>query len=116
MTPHIGGIVEFFQLAGDRLKLVAQTSGYSSHALGSRNLDMAVAGDFDGDGQVELLLPDQERASLGAVRRVPGGAEVAWKVPAGDRISTNLAAVAFPDGTLAVGVGHAGDQLRLWLP
>jgi hypothetical protein len=40
MTPHIGGIVEFFQLAGDRLKLIAQTSGYSSHVLGSRNLDM----------------------------------------------------------------------------
>jgi hypothetical protein len=116
MTPHIGGIVEFFQLAGDRLKLMAQTSGYSSHVLGSRNLDMAVAGDFDGDGRVELLLPDQGRASLGAVRRVPGGAEVAWGVPVGERISTNLATVAFPDGTLAVGVGHEGDQLRLWLP
>jgi endonuclease YncB( thermonuclease family) len=116
MTPHIGGIVEFFQLAGDRLKLMSQTSGYSSHVLGSRNLDMAVAGDFDGDGRVELLLPDQERSSLGAVRRVPGGAEVAWGVPVGERISTNLAAVAFPDGTLAVGVGHDGDQLRLWLP
>jgi endonuclease YncB( thermonuclease family) len=116
MTPHLGGIIEFFQLAGDRLKLMSQTSGYSSHVLGSRNLDMAVAGDFDGDGRVELLLPDQERASLGAVRRVPGGAEVAWGVLVGERISTNLATVAFPDGTLAVGVGHDGDRLRLWLP
>jgi hypothetical protein len=116
MTPHIGGIVEFFQLAGDRLKLMAQTSGYSSHGLGSRNLDMAVAGDFDGDGGVELLLPDQEQASLGAIRRVPGGADEAWTVPVGGGISTNLATATFPDGTLAVGVGHEGDQLRLWLP
>jgi endonuclease YncB( thermonuclease family) len=116
MTPHIGGIVEFFQPAGDRLKLMSQTSSYSSHALGSRNLDMAVAGDFDGDGRVELLLPDQGRTSLGAVRRAPGGAKIAWQVPAGGRVSTNLATVAFPDGSLAVGLGHEGDQLRLWLP
>jgi endonuclease YncB( thermonuclease family) len=116
MTPHIGGIIEFFQPAGDRLKLMSQTSGYTSHVLGSRNLDMAVAGDFDGDGRLELLLPDQERANLGAVRRVPGGAEVAWELPVGGRLSTNLATVAFPDGSLAVGVGHEGEQLRLWLP
>jgi endonuclease YncB( thermonuclease family) len=116
MTPHIGGIVEFFQPAGDRLKLMSQTSGYSSHTLGSRNLDKAVAGDFDGDGRIELLVPDQEQTSLGGVRRVPGGAEVAWEVPAGGRISTNLVTVAFPDGSLAVGLGHDRDQLRLWLP
>jgi len=31
-------------------------------------------------------------------------------------IMTNLAAVVFPDDTLAVGVGHEGNMLRLWLP
>jgi endonuclease YncB( thermonuclease family) len=116
MTPHIGGIVDFFQLAGDGLKLMDQMSGYTSHVLGSRNLDMAAAGDFDGDGQMELLLPDQERTSLGAIRRSTGSAEVAWRIPAGEGISTNLCAVTFPDGTLAAGVGHEGNQLRLWLP
>jgi len=116
LTPHIGGVVEFYQLAGDELEIVAQVPGYSSHVLGSRNLDMAVAGDFDGDGQIELLLPDQARTSLAAIRRQPGGAEVAWTVPIGDKVSTNLATVLFPDGTLAVGAGHEGNQLRLWLP
>jgi hypothetical protein len=116
LTPHIGGVVEFYQLAGDELEIVAQVPGYSSHVLGSRNLDMAVAGDFDGDGQIELLLPDQARTSLAAIRRQPGGAEVAWTVPIGDKGSTNLATVLFPDCTLAVGAGHEGNQLRLWLP
>ena len=64
----------------------------------------------------ELLLPDQERTSLGAIRRDPGGTEVAWTVTVGERASTNLASVAFPDGTLAVGVGNGGDKLRLWRP
>jgi hypothetical protein len=116
MTPHVGGIVEFFQLAGDGLKLMDQMPGYTSHMLGSRNLDMAAAGDYDGDGEVELLLPDYERTSLGAVRRTTGSAEVAWTVPVGGSISTNLATVTFPDGGLAVGVGHEGNQLRIWLP
>ncbi|MFB0533852.1 MAG: hypothetical protein ACETWR_02605 [Anaerolineae bacterium] len=93
----------------------AQVSGYTSHAIGSRNLDTVVAGDFDGDGRIELL-PNQARMSLAAIRREPGGAEVAWTIPAGGRVMTNLATVVFPDGTLAVGVGHEGNRLRLWLP
>lgn len=116
LTPHIGGIVEFNQLAGDALQIVDRTPGYTSHAIGSRNFDQALAGDFDGDGYIELLLPNQAMTELGAVRQLPGGAEVSWTVPVGDRMSTNLAAVALFDGGLAVGVGHAGGVLRIWLP
>ena len=55
-TPHIGGVAEFYRLAEGKLELVASLPGnYSSHVNGSRNLDMASAGDFDGDGNVELL-------------------------------------------------------------
>lgn len=115
LTPHIGGVVEYYQLAGDRLEIVAQVPGYSSHILGSRNLDMAAAGDFDGDGRIELLVPEQARANLGAIRRTPDGAEVVWTVPIGERISTNLATVTFQDDTLVVGVGHEGNGLRLWV-
>ena len=115
LTPHIGGVVEYYQLAGDQLDIVVQVLGYSTHILGSRNLDMAAAGDFDGDGRIELLVPEQARANLGAIRRTPDGAEVVWTVPIGERISTNLATVTFQDDTLAVGVGHEGNGLRLWL-
>jgi hypothetical protein len=116
LTPHIGGVVEFYRLAGNRLEIVAQVPGYTSHVIGSRNLDTAVAGDFDGDGRIELLVPNQARTSLGAIRRKPGGAEVAWTIPVGGRVMTNLATVVFPDDALAVGVGHEGNMLRLWLP
>ena len=79
-------------------------------------LGYCFAGDFDGDGRIELLVPNQARTSLGAIRRKPGGAEVAWTIPVGGGVMTNLATVAFPDNTVAVGVGHEGNMLRLWLP
>ena len=115
-TPHIGGVVEFYQLDGDQLRTVAQMPGYTSHVIRTRNLDMAAAGDFDGDGHIELLLPNQARTELGAIRRSGDGAEVAWTLPVDGLISTNLAGVTLADGSLAVGVGRDDGTLRLWLP
>ena len=43
----------------DPLNLVAQQDGVTSHPVFSRNLDMALAGDLDGDGQPELVVFDQ---------------------------------------------------------
>jgi hypothetical protein len=116
LTPHIGGVVEFYQMRGDKLEIVAQVPGYSSHAIGSPNLDMGLAGDLDGDGRIELLVPDQAQEALGAIRRNSEGAETVWSIPIGGRLSSNLAAVAFPNGDLAVGVGREDGVLRLWLP
>jgi hypothetical protein len=118
MTPHIGGVAEFYRLEGAELRIVARVGdvGFTSHALGSRNLDMAAAGDFDGDGRVELLVPDRAMESLVAVRRTADGAEVAWSVPVGGRLTTNIAAVTLPDGSMAVGVGWDDGTLRVWLP
>ncbi len=116
LTPHIGGIVEFYRMQGDELEIVAQVPGYSSHEIGSRNLDRALAGDLDGDGRIELLVPDQAQESLGAIRRTNEGAETAWSIPLDGRLSTNLAAVTLPDGVLALGAGLEEGLLRLWLP
>lgn len=116
LTPHIGGVVEFYRLEAERLDIVARVRGYTSHVIGTRNLDMAAAGDFDGNGQVELLLPNQSRTILGAIRRTPDGAEVAWEVPLDGTMVTNVAAVTLAGDTLAVGVGRADGTLRLWLP
>lgn len=80
-TPHIGGVVEFYRMEGDRLNIVAEIPGYSIHTIGSRNLDNALAGDFDGDGAIELLLPDQTHTRLEAIRRTGQGAEVVWSLP-----------------------------------
>lgn len=116
LTPHIGGAVEFFQLSGNELTVLAQFPGYTSHVIGSRNLDMALTGDFDGDQRIEVLLPDQSRTALGAVRRTSDGAELTWTLPVGGEVSSNLAAVSFLDGRIAVGVGRNDAVLRIWTP
>jgi hypothetical protein len=116
LTPHIGGVVEFYQMRGDELEIVAEVPGYSSHTIRSRNLDRAIAGDLDGDGYVELLVPDQAQEFLGAIRRTNDGAETAWSIPLGGRLNTNLAAVTLPSGDLALGAGREDGVLRLWLP
>lgn len=116
LTPHIGGVVEYFQLKGNELILVAQLSGYTSHVIGSRNLDMAIAGDFDGDGIIELLLPHQSLNSLALIQRTQDGANVEWEMELGAILSTNIAAVSFPGGDIAIGIGLASGVIRLWLP
>lgn len=117
LTPHIGGVVEFYQWQKDRrqgLQIVARLSGYTSHVIGSRNLDMAAAGDFDGDGRIELLLPNQQLTELGGIRRTADGAEAAWTVPLDGRLATNIGAVTMGDGRIAVGVGLEGSVLRIF--
>jgi hypothetical protein len=115
-TPHIGGVVEFYGFEKDGLKLRADLEGFSSHSIGSRNLDTALAGDFDGDGRVELLVPFQAMDRLGAVRRTGEGAELVWTLSTGGRLSSNLAAVTMDDGNIALGVGREDKVLRLFLP
>jgi hypothetical protein len=116
LTPHIGGTVEFYQLDGDELRVVARLPGYTSHMIGTRNLDMAVAGDFDGDERIELLLPNQRRTELGAIQRTADGAEVEWSLPVEGVVTTNLAAVPLEDGRVIVGIGREDGVLRLWGP
>jgi len=116
LTPHIGGVVEFYQFGDHRLDGLAELAEYGSHASGSRNLDSAVVGDFDGDDRQELLVPDQSRRTLAAIRHSAEGAEEIWALPVGGLMSTNVATVTLSDGTLGAGVGHNGQALRLWLP
>ncbi len=116
LTPHIGGVVEFFNLEGASLNRVGSVPGFTSHVIGSRNLDMAIAGDFDGDGRLELLVPNQSLTELGGIQRIPTGAELRWTVPLAGRLSTNLAAVASPAGRMVVAAGTDSGILRFWLP
>ena len=115
ITPHLSSKAQFFALHGDTLEIKGAVSGYTSHLIGSANLDMAIAGDFNGDGQVELVLPVlRTRAELGGLQRTEDGAEVIWTLPVGGRVITNLAAMTLADGTLILGVGHDGQTLRIW--
>ena len=115
LTPHIGGVVEFYQLNGTQLEIVASLPGYTSHVIGSRNLDMAVAGDFNGDGQPEIVLPTQDRTVLAGLQRTADGVQEVWRLPLDGVLSTNLSAVTLPDNTLALAAGTVDGRLRVWL-
>ncbi len=115
-TPHIGGTVRFYHYSEDAgLQIIATLNGYTSHVIGSRNLDMAVAGDFNGDGQPEIVLPSQDRSRIAGIQRNPAGASVIWELPVDGTVVTNLAAVPLDDG-LALAVGTADGHLRVWTP
>ncbi len=114
LTPHIGGVVEFFRLDGDELVLAASLPGYSSHRIGSRNLDMAATADFDSDGRIELLLPDQAMSRLAAIARVRDGAKEVWSLDLPAGMSTNLGVASRRDGRIEVAVGFDNGTLRLW--
>ena len=103
-------------MRGQQLEVVARVSGYTSHSIGSRNLDMAAAGDFDGDGRVELLLPDNGFTMLAAIRRAGESTGVVWSLPVGARVTTNLAAVRLTGGRMAIGIGRDDGVLRVWVP
>lgn len=123
LTPHIGGVTGFHQFDGNTsLNRIATFFGYTSHNIGSRNLDMAVAGDFNGDGQPEIVLPWQNMEGLGALQHTTEGevTEVWSSTPFDGRLLyTNLFAVNLGDGglTLAAGIVKNDEAwLRVWLP
>ncbi|MEM7091943.1 MAG: hypothetical protein AAF567_02980 [Actinomycetota bacterium] len=109
-TPHIGGTVEFFRLVDERLELVAaSTSDYTTHSIGSRNLDMGIVADVNDDGQLDVIVPTSRRNELVAMTRVEDGVEVLERRSLDGSIVTNLA--VDPDtGALALGTGR-GDLI-----
>lgn len=116
ITPHINGLVEFLRFDGQRLEITARVPGYTSHVLGSRNLDMALTGDFDSDGLAEALLPTMPRTELGAIRRSEQRADPVWSLPLNGALTTNLAAVELPEGEIALGAGTQSGKLFIWHP
>ena len=113
-TPHIGGVVEFYRLNGNKLEIVAQVPGPSTHSIGSRNLFTAQAGDFDDDGRVELLVPDQSHMRLGIIGL--DNASIAWLNLEAELV-TNLGATTLKNpGQAVLAGGLSNNILRIWLP
>lgn len=115
LTPHIGGIVEFYRLQDGQLKIITEVKGYSSHQIGSINLDMAIAGDFDDDGQMEVLVPDQGFSKMGIIKHGQTGAEVISNIDIGGKISTNIAVPGNSSESLILGIGREDGILRIWI-
>lgn len=60
-TPHIGGVLNEYAVEGAKLRGRPIATGFSTHALGSRELDLAV---WTGGA---LVMPDQDRRALNVV-------------------------------------------------
>jgi len=113
-TPHIGGIVEAYRLSDGQLRLVASQPGYSSHRLGSSNLDMALLADSDDDGRLEVIVPVQDMRSLGILSRRGDGFELLDSLPLEATLATNIAASADAGGRLQLAVGTEDGRLRIF--
>ncbi len=115
-TPHIGGTLQFFQRSGERFELVAAIDGYSTHEIGSRNLDLGIVTDADGDGRLDVVLPTHDRRELHAVARTADGAEVVGSLPLDAPLSTNVAAQHpgdDPDAGVIYAVGTSDGTVLL---
>jgi hypothetical protein len=111
--PHVDHVVEFYRLDGRRLSVVARYPNVESHTYGSYNTDQALAGDLDGDGAVELLVPAVGQDSLLAVERTADGTATDWQFYFDEPLTSNLAGATLPDGRLAVGAG-TDSGLQIW--
>lgn len=115
-TPHSRAETEFYRMDAENgeLEIVATGAGYPSHTLYSRNLDAARAGDLDGDGSWEVIVPDGSYTGLQAVRHTRGGVEPVWRLPLGGTLSTNLATATDKGGRIALAAGRTDGVLRIW--
>ena len=113
-TPHIGGVVEAYRLRGDRFERVAAIEGYSSHVIGSANLDMALLADSDADGQLELVVPTQAMTELAILERTPDGFAEVSRLPLDGRLASNVAAAVDRDGRLSLAVVTDDGRLRIF--
>ncbi|NJL96001.1 MAG: hypothetical protein HC915_20855, partial [Anaerolineae bacterium] len=116
-TPHLGGVVGFWRLEGDMLVEVGNLRGYTSHLIRSPNLDMAVAGDFSGDGLPEIVLMNSDNPSevVGLQFSAADGVlEAAFRLQSAP-LSTNFAPVHLPDGRLVLGYGTEAGTWEIGL-
>lgn len=111
-TPHIGGILTFYRAKGADLVPIAGERGFSNHAIGSRQLDLAWVGDLNGDGADDVLLPEQSRRRLVAVSFKDERFRALARSEETGHIETNLAEWSPPHGDHVILFGDDSPALR----
>lgn len=115
ITPHIGGRLQALRLADGRLEPIAERSQYSPHTINSRILDGAYVGDLDGDGDWEILLPNQSRNQLVALSLRDGEfvEEFVLDIPGLQRSTSNLAVIDWGNRTV-LAIVNVDGLATLW--
>jgi hypothetical protein len=114
-TPHIGGVLEIYELTEGKLEISNSLKGFSSHQIGSRNLDASLVTDVNADGTPDIVLPDQSQQNLSALQITNGEWTEIWKEPLDGKLTTNLMGVYTPNSGLILGAGTEGNKLMLWV-
>lgn len=66
-TPHIGGTLKLAAFHGNAMQVVAQIGGFSNHGIRSREQRLSAVADVDGDGLMDIILPNARRDQILAV-------------------------------------------------
>lgn len=82
-TPHIGGTLKLATFNGSQMRVVARQNGFSNHEIRAREQRLSAVADFDGDGAMDLLVPDARRQQLLAMRFTPQLSRLTTLDPAG---------------------------------
>ena len=94
ITPHLGGSLRLYEVRGKAMAEVARLDGVTNHINGSRNLDLSVLQDVDGDGADDIVIPMQDRKALALVTLKGGKAQIAEKLEIKGGRVTEIAAQA----------------------
>lgn len=70
-TPHIGGILKVWSMTENGFEQIAEQRGFSNHSIGSNRVSTAKLLDHNGDGVMDIALPDQRRQKTLFVTLVP---------------------------------------------
>ena len=119
ITPHIGGIVNFvrYNPETNMLETTASVRGYTSHVYGSRNVDMAIAGDYNDDGQPELVVTTQDGSRLvGLQRGLDNIITEVWSINLSAQVITNFAGFRLSDERIGLVIGFDDDTIYRWRP
>ncbi len=75
--PHALGRLEVWRRENGGLVNVAREDDTSNHAIGSRELNLSVVADFDGDGSPDVAIPSFDRRTIRILRFRGGVTEIA---------------------------------------
>jgi hypothetical protein len=94
-TPHLAGYLLALDMAGGRLRERARRPGFTTHAIGSRNLWMFAPLRRAGETEIVLQEVGGRRLSALGLQKGGGGWEYRWRLPLKSPVASNIAAGDF---------------------